>query len=323
MLMRNNENVPRLLSKPDAKAGYGDGGYDLEKRLERNRETKKRLDGEELMGMYGEELAGAYGINLTPTERLNDSRVNQQGGRRSAWRVDTAAERQMGTRPETNTSGDGFPGDSVSGDMLAGGNNTSRAGESNAGKPPVRARRVAVSIPSEQSASPGFEKTQNDAPPSRGVAVRRRRVRISVPTTPKFAGSSVKRDSLKNDSGKDKEYSDSVKKVSSSPASSLAVESSTDSGNGSERRGVGTGSERSDSSKSVWSEIASSNGENSPINKLRGVGAKSVARLEKFGVATVGELAKLSDETCADFLRDEKTNVKGLRAKARLALGEV
>ena len=54
-----------------------------------------------------------------------------------------------------------------------------------------------------------------------------------------------------------------------------------------------------------------------PVSALRGVGAKSAARLAALGVDSVGDLAALSDGAAAE----KGVSVRGLRDKARRALG--
>lgn len=274
--LRNSENVPRLQSKPDAKAGYSDGGYDLSKRQEKEFIRKSRLDGDIVSNLPD---VAPYGITLEPGV-----------GRQSAWRRVNGEERQPKRRKVSGDSSTGDVRTSDSGDT----GDTSRKPSTPNRAASVR-RRASVTTPSSSSSSTANQSGKSGAPPLR-VPVRRRRVRISVPSQTKFGGGSVAKKSTTVDSSPESSPD------TSNPASSV--------------------SSSKPSENSSWSSNDASNSDKSSVGKLRGVGAKSVERLEKFGVRTVGELAALSDSQCADFLKNEKTKVKGLRQKAIKALKE-
>ena len=69
-------------------------------------------------------------------------------------------------------------------------------------------------------------------------------------------------------------------------------------------------------SSSLWSS-ANERSREAPVSALRGVGAKSAARLAALGVDSVGDLAALSDGAAAE----KGASLRGLRDKARRALG--
>ena len=71
-----------------------------------------------------------------------------------------------------------------------------------------------------------------------------------------------------------------------------------------------------DSSSSLWSS-ANERSREAPVSALRGVGAKSAARLAALGVDSVGDLAALSDGAAPE----KGASLRGVRDKARRALG--
>ena len=281
--LRDSEYVPRMYSKdkPSPSAGYEDGGYDPRRseadEILRRAERSARLNEVKSAGdvrSFAE--VAPYGISLEP------------GAGSAAKRGRDGAPRRKGRGGRTDAPG------------------PLGAEKAEKSRPaPNRAASV------RRRAAPRASAQTSRAAGTAG-AIRRRRVRVSVPkaASSRFAGAAR-----------------AAEKDAASPSTKPSTPPSTPSSTASNARESST-----TSSASLWSSADSArapDARDAPVSALRGVGSKSAARLKAIGVESVGDLAALSDARCAeatakknDAEKNGGASVRGLRDKARRALGE-
>ena len=311
--LRDSEYVPRVYSKdkPDARAGYADGGYDparseadeILRRVERSakrRATKDEGHRADVARSLGLTDVAPYGMTLEPGAGTAARRGEAAPpGKRRRAAADEDAERRK--KPEGKS-------------VRRGGDVASDAASRSV---PNRAASVRRRAPRANASEP-----RAAGPKPAGPAIRRRRVRVSVPkaASSRFAGAprGVSRRVL---SGKGAGKA-------SAPGETATGETATgETATDRERRQKthpppGRDDEDEDANakerSALWSSAKKNDrGREAPVSALRGVGAKSAARLAALGVDSVGDLAALSDGAAAE----KGVSVRGLRDKARRALG--
>lgn len=299
--LRDSEYVPRVYSKdkPDARAGYEDGGYDparskadeilrrVERSAKRQKTTKDEGNRADVAQKLGLADVAPYGMTLEPGAGAAARRGEARGPRsRRRAAADEDAERRKKPEIVRNV--------------------------------PNRAASVRRRAPRANASEPRAAGAAGPGPAPAG-AIRRRRVRVSVPkaASSRFAARRVL-------SGKDagKDASDARAEISSAPRLT-----NRETATGRTRKTPPPGRDDEDenanaNTKDIRSALWSSAKEHeqsreAPVSALRGVGAKSAARLAALGVDSVGDLAALSDGAAAE----KGASVRGLRDKARRALG--
>ena len=308
--LRDNEYVPRVYSKdkPDARAGYEDGGYDparskadeILRRVERSAKRQATKD-ETLNRSLGLTDVAPYGMTLEP-------------GAGTAARRGEGAPR---TRRMPTESGNSVRR------RAAADEDASDAGSSRS--VPNRAASVRRRAPRANASEPNPRAAGAAGPAIRDPrsAIRRRRVRVSVPkaASSRFAGAprgaaapSVSRRVLSGkgagkasatgETATGETATDRVRKETPPPPGFLKNDED-ENANAKERSALWSSAKTNEQSREA------------PVSALRGVGAKSAARLAALGVDSVGDLAALSDGAAAE----KGASVRGLRDKARRALG--
>ena len=297
--LRDSEYVPRVYSKdkPDARAGYEDGGYDparskadeILRRVERSAKRQKTTTDEghraDVARSLGLADVAPYGMTLEPGAGAAARRGEARGPRaRRRAAADEDAERRKKPEIVRNV--------------------------------PNRAASVRRRAPRANASEPRAAGAAGPGPAPAG-AIRRRRVRVSVPkaASSRFAARRVL-------SGKDagKDASDARAEISSAPRRMNGETGSSDRKRPRQKRDDEEDDDaknaNTNDSSSLWSS-ANERSREAPVSALRGVGAKSAARLAALGVDSVGDLAALSDGAAAE----KGASVRGLRDKARRALG--
>ena len=318
--LRDSEYVPRVYSKdkPDARAGYEDGGYDparskadeILRRVERSAKrqaTKDEGHRADVARSLGLTDVAPYGMTLEPGAGTAARRGEAAPpGKRRRAAADEDAERRK--KPEGKS-------------VRRGGDVASDAAIRSVPNRAASVRRRAPRANASESRAAG--------PAPAGPAIRRRRVRVSVPkaASSRFAGAprgaaapSVSRRVL---SGKGAGKA-------SEPGETATGETATDrERTGRNKTPPPPGRDDEDDEdenananakerSALWSSAKKNDrGREAPVSALRGVGAKSAARLAALGVDSVGDLAALSDGAAAE----KGASVRGLRDKARRALG--
>lgn len=320
--LRDNEYVPRVYSKdkPDARAGYEDGGYDparskadeILRRVERSAKRQATKD-ETLNRSLGLTDVAPYGMTLEPGAGAAARRGEGAPRARRRAAADEDAERRkklfLGTK-SVQRGGD------VASDAM------SRSVPNRAASVRRRAPRANASEPNPRAA--GAAGAAGPAIRDPRCAIRRRRVRVSVPkaASSRFAGAprgapaapSVSRRVLSGkgagkasatgETATGETATDRVRKETPPPPGFLKNDED-ENANAKERSALWSSAKKNEQSREA------------PVSALRGVGAKSAARLAALGVDSVGDLAALSDGAAAE----KGASVRGLRDKARRALG--
>ena len=268
--LRDSEYVPRVYSKdkPDARAGYEDGGYDparskadeilrrVERSAKRQKTTKDEGHRADVARSLGLADVAPYGMTLEPgagaAARRGEApfRKGPRARRRAA--ADEDAERRKKLFPESVPN------------------------------VPNRAASVRRRAPRANAAEPRAAGAADAAGPA--GAIRRRRVRVSVPkaASSRFAGAprgasapSVSRRVLSG-KGAGKDANDARAEISSAPRRVNGETGSSDR----ERRRQKRDEEDDDAknantndSSSLWSS-ANERSREAPVSALRGVGAK-------------------------------------------------
>lgn len=310
--LRDSEYVPRVYSKdkPDARAGYEDGGYDparskadeILRRVERSAKRQKTTTDEghraDVARSLGLADVAPYGMTLEPGAGAAARRGEARGprARRRAAADEDAERRERRKKPESVRN------------------------------VPNRAASVRRRAPRANAAEPRAAGAADAAGPV--GAIRRRRVRVSVPkaASSRFAGAprgasapSVSRRVLSG-KGDGKDANDAHAEISSAPRRMNGETGSSDRKRPRQKRDDEEDDDaknaNTNDSSSLWSS-ANERSREAPVSALRGVGAKSAARLAALGVDSVGDLAALSDGAAAE----KGASVRGLRDKARRALG--
>ena len=313
--LRDSEYVPRVYSKdkPDARAGYEDGGYDparskadeILRRVERSakrRATKDEGHRADVARSLGLTDVAPYGMTLEPGAGAAARRGEARGPRaRRRAAADEDAERRK--KPEGKS-------------VRRGGDVASDARDAAIRSVPNRAASVRRRAPRANASEP-----RAAGPKPAGPAIRRRRVRVSVPkaASSRFAGAprGVSRRVL---SGKGAGKASEPRPATGETATDRERRKQTppppgrDDEDDEDENANANAKERS----ALWSSAKKNDrGREAPVSALRGVGAKSAARLAALGVDSVGDLAALSDGAAAE----KGASVRGLRDKARRALG--
>ena len=310
--LRDSEYVPRVYSKdkPDARAGYEDGGYDparskadeILRRVERSAKrqaTKDEGHRADVARSLGLTDVAPYGMTLEPGAGTAARRGEAAPpGKRRRAAADEDAERRK--KPEGKS-------------VRRGGDVASDAAIRSV---PNRAASVRRRAPRANASEP-----RAAGPKPAGPAIRRRRVRVSVPkaASSRFAGAprGVSRRVL---SGKGAGKASEPRPATGETATDRERRKQTppppgrDDEDDEDENANANAKERS----ALWSSAKKNDrGREAPVSALRGVGAKSAARLAALGVDSVGDLAALSDGAAAE----KGASVRGLRDKARRALG--
>ena len=311
--LRDSEYVPRVFSKdkPDARAGYEDGGYDPRtseadkilqrveaKRINANKKTNK------VFGVVrGLADVAPYGMTLEPgarAARARDEKKEASGGETKSP--------YGGARTPRRRRGDDDANETTAAVRRPAPNRAAS----------VRRRAPGASAPERAAGAAGV--------------IRRRRVRVSVPAASdaRFAAGGERL--AKN--ARNPRTSSAPAETAASFASSRAS-SDADADGDAGRKEDETDDKNAAGDASLWSSASSldtrdggdvRNRGDAPVSALRGVGSKSAARLASLGVVAVGDLASLSDARCAEIRNapsdaEKGGSVRGLRDKARRALG--